>query len=155
VTLPAAVIDTNVVVSGLIGAERRSPTTVILDAMLGGRFTFLLSLDLLAEYRKVLLRPAIRGRHGLSDAEVEVVLTELALNGTLRDPAPSAATLPDTGDHHLWALLEETPAAVLVTGDEALRRRAPEPTRVLSPRQFLARLSRTRVVESKPSPPVR
>ena len=66
----AAVIDTNVVVSGLIGGEHQSPTTAILDAMLGGSFTFLLSLDLLAEYREVLLRPAIRRRHGLTDAEV-------------------------------------------------------------------------------------
>ena len=138
----AAVIDTNVVVSGLIGGEHQSPTTAILDAMLGGSFTFLLSLDLLGEYREVLLRPAIRRRHGLSDAEVEVVLTELALNGTLHDPAPSAA-LPDNGDRHVWALLEDAAAAVLVTGDAALRRSAPDPTRVLSPRQFLARLSRT------------
>jgi predicted nucleic acid-binding protein len=75
VTLPVAVIDTNVIVSGLIGGERASPTAVILDAMLGGRFTYLFSLDLLADYREVLLRSAIRRRHGLSDAEVEVVLT--------------------------------------------------------------------------------
>lgn len=142
-TPPVAVIDTNVIVSGLIGAGGRSPTTVILDAMLSGHFTYLLSLELLAEYREVLLRPAIRRRHGLTDAEVEVVLTELALNGTLHDPAPSVAVLPDAGDRHLWALLE-TAAAILVTGDEALRRRAPEPARTLSPRQFLPRLSRTR-----------
>ncbi len=83
-TLPVAVIDTNVIVSGLIGGERASPTAVILDAMLGGRFTYLFSLDLLADYREVLLRSAIRRRHGLSDAEVEVVLTEIALVGTAR-----------------------------------------------------------------------
>jgi predicted nucleic acid-binding protein len=53
VTLPAAVIDTNVVVSGLIGAECRPPTTAILDAMVSGRFTLLLSLVLLVEYREV------------------------------------------------------------------------------------------------------
>jgi len=139
VTLPVAVIDTNVVVSGLIGGARPSPTTVILDAMLGGRFTYLISLDLLAEYREVLLRSAIRRRHGLTDAEVEVVLTELALNGTLHDPRPTAAALPDADDRHLWALLEDSTGAVLVTGDEVLRRRAPEPTRVLSARQFLDR----------------
>lgn len=138
-TLPVAVIDTNVVVSGLIGGERESPTTVILDAMLGGRFTYLISLDLLAEYREVLLRSAIRRRHGLTDAQVEVVLTELALNGTLHDPRPTATALPDADDRHLWALLEESSGALLVTGDEALRRRAPEPTRILSPRQFLDR----------------
>jgi len=141
VTPPVAVIDTNVIVSGLVGGERESPTTMILDAMLGGRFTYLLSLDLLAEYREVLLRPAIRRRHGLTDAEVEVVLTELALNGTLHDPKPATKVLPDADDSHLWALLEAAAAAVLVTGDDALRRRAPEPTRVMSPRQFLVRLS--------------
>jgi len=141
VTPPVAVVDTNVIVSGLIGTERASPTTVILDAMLRGRFTYLLSLDLLAEYREVLLRSAIRRHHGLTDAEVEVVLTELALNGTLHEPGPTAKVLPDADDRHLWALLEDAAAAVLVTGDDALRRRAPEPTRVLSPRQFLTRLS--------------
>lgn len=140
-TPPVVVIDTNVIVSGLIGRERESPTTVILDAMLGGRFTYLLSLDLLAEYREVLLRPAIRRRHGLTDAEVEVFMTELALNGTLHDPGPATKTLPDADDSHLWALLENAAASVLVTGDDALRRRAPEPTRVLSPRRFLPRLS--------------
>jgi hypothetical protein len=39
----------------------------------------------------------------------------------------------------VWALLESEAAAILVTGDDALRRRAPDPARVLSPRQFLAR----------------
>ena len=48
-TPPVVVIDTNVIVGGFIGGDRESPTTVILDAMLGGRFTYLLSLDLLAE----------------------------------------------------------------------------------------------------------
>jgi putative PIN family toxin of toxin-antitoxin system len=139
VTLPAAVIDTNVIVSGLIGGERQSPTAVILDAMLHGRFTYLISLDLLAEYREVLLRSAIRRRHGLTDAEVEVLLTELALNGTLHDPAPTLIAPPDPDDRHLWALLEDAPSVVLVTGDDALRRRSPEPTRVLSPRQFVDR----------------
>jgi putative PIN family toxin of toxin-antitoxin system len=139
VTPPVAVIDTNIIVSGLIGGEPGSPTAVILDAMLGGRFTYPLSLDLLAEYREVLLRPAIRRRHGLTEAEVEVILTELALNGTLHEPGPAAVDLPDAGDRHVWALLEDA-AAVLVTGDDPLRRRAPEPSRVLSPRQFVARL---------------
>jgi predicted nucleic acid-binding protein len=110
----------------------------LLDAMLGGRFTYLLSVDLLAEYHRVVLRPAIRRRHGLTDAEVDVVLTELALNGTLVDATPSTAALPDEDDRHLWALLETAPGSVLVTGDGALQRRAPDPTRVLSPRRFVA-----------------
>ena len=135
-TAPSAVIDTNVVISGFIGKEAGSPTAAILDAMLGGRFTYLLSVDLLAEYRGVALRPAIRRRHGLTDSEVDVILTELALNGTLVDAAPSAAVLPDESDRHLWDLLEAVDGSILVTGDDALQRRAPDPARVLSPRQF-------------------
>ncbi len=59
-TLPVAVIDTNVVVSDLLTGEPVPPTAVLLDGMLRGRFTYLLSLELLAEYREVLLRPRIR-----------------------------------------------------------------------------------------------
>jgi uncharacterized protein len=142
VTPPVAIIDTNVVVNGLIVGERGSPPAVILDAMIGARFTYLLSVDLLAEYREVLLRAAIRQRHGFTDAGVEVLLTELALNGTLCDPRSSSEALPDAEDRLLWALLEDEGGAVLVTGDDALRRRAPEPARVLSPRQFIGLLPR-------------
>jgi uncharacterized protein len=140
VTPRVAVIDTNVVVSGLLTGEPTSPTAVILDGMLRGRFTYLLSLELLAEYREVLLRPRIRRRHDLSAADVEALLTELALNGRVLDPPPVTVTIPDFGDRHLWALLQSDSAVLLVTGDDALRQRAPEPGRVLSPRQFLSLL---------------
>jgi len=55
-----AVIDTNVVVSGLLTSLAASPTVRILDGMLVGAFRFLLSVELLAEYRAVLLRQKIR-----------------------------------------------------------------------------------------------
>jgi putative PIN family toxin of toxin-antitoxin system len=137
VTPPVAIIDTNVVVSGLLTSDRASPTAVLLEAMLEGSFAYLLSLDLLAEYREVLLRPGIRRRHGLSAAEVEVLLTDLALNASVRDPPPATGAVPDVGDRHLWALLQSDSAAVLVTGDDALLEHPPEPGRVLSPRRFL------------------
>jgi len=64
-----AVIDSNVVVSGLLSGGGFSPTGRILDRMLTGAFPFLLSEELLAEYREVLLRPTIARRHGLTEAE--------------------------------------------------------------------------------------
>ncbi len=139
-TPPVAVIDTNVVVSGLLTGEPVSPTAVVLDGMLRGRFTYLLSLELLAEYREVLLRPRIRRRHGLAAPDVESLLTELALNGSVHDPPRVTGPVPDFGDRHLWALLQSDPAAVLVTGDDALLHHTPEPGRVLSPRRFLSLL---------------
>ena len=108
--------------------------------MLRGRFTYLLSLDLLAEYREVLLRPRISRRHGLGDAGVDAILTELALNGIVRDPPPLTRAVPHAGDRHSWALLDSDPVAMLVTGDIVLQQRAPAPGRVLSTRRFLSLL---------------
>ncbi len=70
---------------------------------------------------------------------METILTELALNGTVHEPASSGEALADAGDRHLWALLEGVATAFLVTGDDVLR--APDPARVMSPRQFAARLA--------------
>lgn len=44
------VIDTNVIVSGLIGADSNSPPVRILDAMLEGDIPYLMSDALLHEY---------------------------------------------------------------------------------------------------------
>ena len=136
--IPPVVVDTNVVASGLITRDAAAPTARILEAMLRGRLRFFLSLDLLVEYRNVLLRPRLRERHGLSEAAVDVILAEIALHGVFREPAAAAAPPPDPGDAHLWALLAACPGAVLVTGDDTLRRSPPQAASVLSPQEFAA-----------------
>lgn len=134
--MPPAVIDTNVVVSGLITGARDAPTARVLDGMLASRFLFLYSTDLLREYRDVLLRPSLRSLHGFGEDEVDVVLAEIALNGTHRTPAPAPERAPDPGDQHLWDLLAGEPGAVLVTGDGLLLENPPSFAAVLSPRSF-------------------
>jgi predicted nucleic acid-binding protein len=104
--------------------------------MLRGRFTFVLSIALLAEYRGVLLRPRIRQRHGLTAAEVDTILTEIVANGRMAEGPPELAST--RGDDHLQALLAEVRGAVLVTGDRALARQSHSGARVFSPREFLA-----------------
>ena len=133
----AAVIDTNVVVAGLLTADANSPTAQILDGMRRGAFPFLLSAELLAEYREVLLRPKIRARHSLSAREVDRVLTEIATHGIVREPEPQTGA-PDAKDNHLWSLLESQPESVLITGDRPLRRRPPSRHAVLDPREFIS-----------------
>ena len=138
----AVVVDTNVVVAGLLTADPASPTAITLDGMLAARFVFLLSEPLLAEYRAVLLRPAIRERHGLGEREVDRLLAEIVRNGTIREPPNSrqaAPPAPDPADQHLWDLVATEAGAVLVTGDRALLGDPPGGVEVLEPREFAAR----------------
>ena len=138
---PVAVIDTNVVVAGLITADAGSPTARILDGMRRGAFPFLLSDQLLAEYRAVLLRANIRKRHGLAANEIDLILTEIATHAIVRDPQARGGA-PDAKDNHLWSLLHDLPGSVLVTVDHALGRKPPPRSDVLSPRAFVPHLSR-------------
>ena len=137
------VIDTNVVVAGLITRASDSPVRHILDGMLTGAFPFALSEDLLAEYRRVLLRPTIRKLHGLSTDQVGVVLTRIVLNAQIRDTTGQQAPgAPDRGDDHLWQLLHASPGATLVTGDRRLIERPPDIASVISPRAAMEALHR-------------
>jgi predicted nucleic acid-binding protein len=137
-----AVIDTNVVVSGILTSLSVSPTVRILDGMISGRFRFLLSIDLLAEYRDVLARTRIRARHGLPDASVDAILTEIAANGAMLDIAPVGGARARRADAHLWKLLAAAPAASLVTGDLRLIERPVRGASVISAREFVDSLER-------------
>lgn len=132
----AAVLDTNVVVAGILTSQPTSPTARIVDGMLAARFPFLLSMELLSEYREVLLRPAIQRLHGLGPDQVDRILTEIVANAAIREPG-SAAAAPEPGDQHLWNLLACKPGAVLVTGDQLLLRDPPAAASVISPAAFI------------------
>lgn len=145
------------VVSGLLGAATDSPTTRIVDAMLVGACPVVLSESLLAEYREVLLRPAIMERHGLTEVEVDAVLEEMVLNASLREPdspehlgeqtglvrahvATERAESAPCGDEHLIALLKAVPEVVLVTGDIRLAEAVASWCAVATPAEFAATL---------------
>jgi len=118
---PLCVVDTNVVVSGLVSSAEGAPPQRILNAMLAAELGFALSVELLAEYRGVLLRPGIMALHGLGEAEVDAILQRLALEAVEVDPEPIA--VPDgaePGDEHVARLALALPVCVLITGDRAL-----------------------------------
>lgn len=127
------VIDTNVVAAGLLTGEPRAPTARLVAAMLAGRLPFLLSVDLLAEYREVLLRPTLVRRHGLSEDEIERLLQTIAFFARLREPRTTDTRPPDPGDLHLWQLVAAEPGSILVTGDRALREAPAAGFAVLTP----------------------
>lgn len=142
-TLPSTlwVVDTSVVVAGVLTTDPESPPVRILDGMLNGQLRFLLCVELLAEYRTVLLRQRIRARHGLSGDEVDALLKALATDAAVVDIAGRNETAPDPGDNFLWQLLAARPGAGLITGDSALLEGPPPGTRVISPRTWLDELS--------------
>jgi putative PIN family toxin of toxin-antitoxin system len=131
-----AIVDTNVVVSGLLTSKPEAPTRQVLAGMLAGAFPFLLSVELLAEYRDVLLRPAIQARHKLDEPEIERLLENLVKEAIIRAPDRTVMA-PDPDDQHIWDLLSSHPQALLVTGDRQLVDSAPSGMSVLSPAAFV------------------
>jgi uncharacterized protein len=134
--IAAVVVDTNVVVAGLLTARDDSPVARILDGMLAAAFPFAVSASLLAEYRDVLNRPVLRKAHGLVLAEVETVVVSLAEHAIVLSPRPAAAA-PDPGDQHLWDLLATRAELRLVTGDKRLFGRHAMASRILTPQAFV------------------
>jgi len=137
VNRPAVIVDTNVVVAGLLTKHDTSPAARILDGMLGAAFPFVLSEALLAEYRTVLVRPGLRKLHGLTVGEVEAILTDLAQHAIVLAPR-AAPPAPDPGDQLLWELLSAKADLVLITGDKLLLRDKGMQGRVISPQAFVA-----------------
>ena len=107
--------------------------------MLCAAFPFVLSEALLAEYRAVLVRPRLCKLHGLSGAEVDAILTDLARHAIVLAPVGTAAA-PDPGDQFLWDLLAARADLVLVTGDKLLLQDAAMQQRVISPQTLAAQL---------------
>ena len=133
---PAIIVDTNVVVAGLLTGNDTSPVARILDGMLVAAFPFVVSEALLAEYRTVLVQPGLRKLHGLTVAEVETLLTDIAQHAIVLAPV-AAPPAPDPGDQLLWELLAARADLLLVTGDKALQRDAGMQPRVVSPQSFV------------------
>ena len=131
------IVDTNVVVAGLITAQASSPVARILDGMLTAAFPFVVSPALLAEYHAVLVRPALRKLHGLSVKQIETILTDLAQHAIVLEPV-AGPPAPDAGDQLLWDLLAARAELRLVTGDKLLLNDASMRGRVLTPAEFFS-----------------
>ena len=125
------IVDTNVIVAGLITHNPAAPTARLLDAVVSGQVRPLLSAALLDEYRAVLLRPKIRKLHGLGEAQIDELLARIVHHAMWREPAASGSSAPDKGDNHLWDMLYAEPAATLVTGDLRLLDTPPFEARVV------------------------
>jgi len=80
--------------------------------------------------------------HGLSETEIDLILTDIARHAIVLEPLCSTATplAPDVGDQFLWALLAARADLVLVTGDKRLLQDEAMQARVILPQTFTASL---------------
>jgi putative PIN family toxin of toxin-antitoxin system len=128
------VIDTNVVVSGLLNPH--GPSARVLDAVLDGRVKLVYDARILAEYRDVLLRPRLK----LTPEKVQAFLN--GLRGQLMvTPTVAAVAGPDADDIVFVEAALATIDKTIVTGN--LAHYPPEilhDARVLTPAQAVAEL---------------
>jgi putative PIN family toxin of toxin-antitoxin system len=109
--VPSWVIDTNVLVSGLLNADGFPGR--LLDAILLGELRMTFDDRIEREYREVLSRP----KFGISAALREAVLDVLTIQDAVTAPVEQVRSLPDPDDlPFLEAALRATDH-VLVTGN--------------------------------------
>jgi putative PIN family toxin of toxin-antitoxin system len=132
------VIDTNVLVAGLLSAT--GPPGWIVEAALSGRIEPVFDMSIFQEYEEVLYRDEL----GLTPDRVDDLLAALKAFGTQVVGAPRwSAGLPDPDDAPFLAVAREADS-VLVTGN--IRHFPPRGRRgvaVLTPRHFVDLLGET------------
>ncbi len=135
--LVSAVLDTNVLVSGLV-ADQGFPRQ-ILDAWLEGSFTLVTSFYLVEEVTHVLTYPRIARRLQLGDAELAAILAALLSRAKV---TPGQLRLlgvtRDSKDDAVVACAVEGKADYIVSGDQDLLALGEyEGIQVVTPRQFV------------------
>lgn len=132
-----AVVDTNVVVSGLI--SHASAPFRVLDAGAHGRFTWITSEALLSELEGVLRRKKIHRAIGWSDGDRDGFVRTLRVSSVVVSPKRTIEVIADDADNRVLEAAVEGEADYIVSGDSDLvELREYEGTLILTPRQFMA-----------------
>jgi uncharacterized protein len=113
-----AVIDTNVLLSGLLW---RGPAHALLEQVRNGSVTFLSSPELLTELADVLARSKFEAILSRSNSSREHMLAQVLQLAELTDPPPLAQPVcRDPDDDAVLALAIAALADVIVSGDDDL-----------------------------------
>ncbi len=131
-----AVIDTNVIVSGLLSPSGNE--ALIILAIHQGLVRPCLSEEIIEEYVAVLARP----KFAFPPDEIEALMTALRRNGKLFQPEASSTISPDPGDTKFLQCAKAAQADFIVTGNKRHFPDAPYgPTRVVSAGLLLDRIT--------------
>ncbi len=126
------VLDTNVIVSGLLNPHGKPGT--ILQMVASRAITICCDARIIDEYREVLPRP----KFPINEAEVDAILEQIEAAGRLVATTPLPQNLPDPDDEPFLEVALGGAAECLVTGNI---RHYPEACRqgmkVVSPGEFI------------------
>lgn len=111
------ILDTNVLISGLLSRHKDTPTSRLVRHILAGRTSILASTALLEEYARTVSRVL---ESGMTDDERRDVCLLIVSRATVIEPPRGTVVCPDPKDQHVWDLLQAQADALLVTGERAL-----------------------------------
>jgi putative PIN family toxin of toxin-antitoxin system len=134
-----AVIDTDVLVSGLI--RRQGPPAAVLRALADNRFTAVYSTEMLVELVEVLSRDRFRTKYHIETDDIATLIQLLRLRGELVIPADAVVACRDPKDDKFLSAALADAADCIVSGDGDLLALSPfEGIPVLRPAEFVARV---------------
>lgn len=129
------VVDPGVFVSALIGPAG-SPPARILSAWIDDRLEIVASPMVIAELRRVVMRPKFR--RWFDETTARQLIERIELHATLHpDPPTIRGVTPDPADDYLVALAVATRADAIVSGDRHLHDTS---VTALRPRELAGRL---------------
>ncbi|MFQ5344156.1 MAG: putative toxin-antitoxin system toxin component, PIN family [Anaerolineae bacterium] len=134
---PRIVLDTNVLVSGVIVTH--GPSALILDAVRDGHLHLVVSPALLDEFEEVISRPRITRKYPALLERLDPLLEFLYTMTILVPGVPSQPFVPDDPDDDwIVACALEGKANFIVSGDAHLHTLGKvHGVRVVTPRQFV------------------
>ena len=146
---PRAVLDTNVIVSGLINAG--GPPGAVLRAARERRFRLVTSPAVNEEVLEVISRPHL-ARYGLGNAAADIAFLLWEVAEVVAAPPPVAVS-PDPDDDKFLAAAAAGHAQFIVTGDASglLSLRRFRRIRIVTPERFGALIGRDRPMPAKPA----
>jgi putative PIN family toxin of toxin-antitoxin system len=126
------VLDTNVLISGIINPYGKTAT--ILRLVADGTMQLAYDLRILAEYRDVLNRQ----KFNFAKEDVASFLDQLELEGLLVSAKPSKYRLPDPDDEPFLEVALSARVNAMVTGNKRhFQKKEYEGVKIVSPAEFL------------------
>jgi putative PIN family toxin of toxin-antitoxin system len=134
-----AVIDTNILVSGLI--RKQGLPGQVLRHLRSGDFTLIYSVPIMVEVVEVLSRPQFRHKYQVVADDITALINLVRLRGELVTPNRKIDVCRDPKDNRFLEAAIEGDADIIVSGDKDLLDMADfETIPIVSTAEFLARL---------------